>query len=120
MSNDSSRQIGEYSGKHRTLEARAGIRNGVKRLIFVLISILLEIVLFIVAFVGLHQYAGWILIITRFAATILILMIYSQDSVNKDVLDHDHHGCSDIRCFPVHDGWPEWIHQMDGKKIQES
>ena len=79
MSNDSSRQIGEYSGKHRTLEARAGIRNGVKRLIFVLISILLEIILFIVAFVGLHQYAGWLLIITRFAATILILMICSQD-----------------------------------------
>ena len=79
MSNNSSRQNGEYSGKHRTLETRAGIRNGVKRLIFVLISFLLEIILFIVAFVGLHQYAGWILIITRFAATILILMICSQD-----------------------------------------
>ena len=72
-------KIEKSSGKHRTLEARAGIRNGVKRMIFVLISIVLEIILFIVAFVGLHQYAGWILIITRFAATILILMICSQD-----------------------------------------
>ena len=79
MSNETSHQIEESSGEHRTLEARAGIRNGVKRMIFVLISIVLEIALFILAFVGLHQYAGWILIITRFLATILILTIYSQD-----------------------------------------
>ena len=64
--------------KHSTLETSASVRNGVKRMIFVVISIVLEVILFVLAFVVLQEYISWIAIITRFVATILILLIYSQ------------------------------------------
>ena len=69
MSDKSSRKIEKSSDEHRTVETRASVRNGVARMIVVVISIVLEIILFVLAFVGLHQYAGWILILTRIAAT---------------------------------------------------
>ena len=62
----------------KTVEGKAGTKNGVKRMIFALLAIALEVVLIVLVFIQLNRYAAWIEFLTRLMALGLVLIIYAK------------------------------------------
>ena len=61
-----------------TLEGKKKTQNGVKRMVFSVLAILLQAVFLIVIFTRLNRYVGFIELITRILALLLVLKIYGQ------------------------------------------
>ena len=64
--------------KSKTTEAETSVKNGVVRMVVVIVAILLELVFILLLFIRFTENATWIHIITRLAAVIIVLGIYSQ------------------------------------------
>ena len=64
--------------KSKTTEGESSVRNGVLRMAFVIVAILLELLFILVIVIRFNHYAQWINIVTRIAAAIIVLGIYSQ------------------------------------------
>ena len=69
--------------KPKTLENRAKTKNGVKRMIFALVAIVLEFVLIFFLLTELYGIAGWIEILIRIFAVVLVLWIYGMDTTSS-------------------------------------
>ncbi len=68
------------SGSQKTQEKKANTKNGILRLIFVVIAILLEIGLMVLIYMtGLSRHPQIYAAVSRIAATLLVLGIYSQN-----------------------------------------
>ena len=64
--------------KSKTTEGESAVRNGVLRMVLVIIAIVLELVFILAVFLYFNEHAEWINIVTRAAAAIIVLGIYSQ------------------------------------------
>ena len=66
-----------------TQETKAEVKNGVKRMIFAVASILLEVavILLLIYFAG--QKAGWIYVLFRFMAVVLVLAIFGSSKTSS-------------------------------------
>ena len=64
--------------KSKTTEGESTVRNGVLRMVLVIIAIVLELVFILAIFKSFNEQATWINIVTRIAAAIIVLGIYSQ------------------------------------------
>ncbi len=61
-----------------TLEGKKKTQNGVKRMVFSVLAILLQAAFLIIMFTRLNRYVGFIEVITRILALLLVLKIYGQ------------------------------------------
>ena len=66
-----------------TQETKAEVKNGVKRMIFAVVSILLEVlvILLLIFFAG--QKAGWIYVLFRFLAVVMVLAIFGSSKTSS-------------------------------------
>ena len=64
--------------KSKTTEGESSVRNGVVRMVFVIIAIVLELLFVLGVVFRFNEYAEWISILTRIAAAIIVLGMYSQ------------------------------------------
>ena len=68
------------SGRNKTMEKKATVKNGMLRLAFAAVAILLEVALLVGMFLtGLDRYAEIIAVVSRILALLLVLGIYSQN-----------------------------------------
>ena len=64
--------------KSKSTEGESTVKNGVLRMVFVLLAILLELLFVLAVFFYFNEHAQWIQIVTRIAAAVIVLGIYSQ------------------------------------------
>ena len=65
-------------GSRKTLEGKAGVKNGVARMVVALLSIVLEIVLIVIIMINMRDQVPWFAGVFRVSALMVVIYIYGR------------------------------------------